>query len=185
METTSATLLARVRNPDDRFAWERFVAIYGPLLFCWAKRLKLPQRDAADLVQDVLLLLVRVLPRFEYRQEGGFRKWLKTVAHNQWRTIARRRELPISGAAASDVAVPNEAEEFWEVEYHQRLVQQFLKVIRPEVEPTTWSAFQEYVVKGRDPQEVADELGLTRASVYLAKSRILKRLRDELQGLDD
>lgn len=185
METTSATLLQRVRSPDDRAAWERFVSIYGPLLLCWANRLRLPQRDATDLVQDVLLLLVRVLPNFEYRREGGFRKWLKTVAHNQWRSLARRRELPLSGLGAAEVADPKDAEDFWEVEYHQRLVQQFLRVIRPELEPHTWQAFEEYVVQGRDPQEVADRLGMSRAAVYLAKSRILRRLREELHGLDD
>jgi RNA polymerase sigma-70 factor, ECF subfamily len=184
METTSSTLLERVRDPADHAAWERFVSIYGPLLACWASKLKLPQREATDLVQDVLLLLVRVLPRFEYRREGGFRNWLKTVAHNQWRTTARRRQLPFISSAEIDIPVPDEAEQFWEKEYHQRLVEQLLNNIRAEFEPTTWQAFDNYVVQGQDAELVARQLNLSRASVYLAKSRILKRLREELRALD-
>src|SRR5688572_30148894 len=90
MHTTSASLLERLRTPDREEAWPRFVRLYTPLLFYWARRAGLPQDDAADLVQDVLVVLVQKLPTFTYEPGKTFRGWLRTVALNKWRERCRR-----------------------------------------------------------------------------------------------
>src|SRR5262245_37406044 len=90
---TPASLLERLRQPDQDDAWPRFVQLYTPLLYSWSRRLGLQEPDAADLVQDVLLHLVRKLPEFTYDQNRSFRGWLRVVVLNVWRN-RRRAELP-------------------------------------------------------------------------------------------
>ena len=78
---TPASLLERLRQPGQDQAWARFVDLYTPLLFYWARRLGCQESEAADLVQEVLLLLVRKLPGFTYDQHKSFRGWLRTIAY--------------------------------------------------------------------------------------------------------
>ena len=89
MHTTSVSLLKRLHQPEDQLAWARFVDLYTPLLFHWARRTGLPEADAADLIQDVFGVLVRKLPEFAYDEQRSFRGWLRTVLLNQWRTRLR------------------------------------------------------------------------------------------------
>jgi RNA polymerase sigma-70 factor (ECF subfamily) len=183
VETTSLTLLQRLRQPDAQRAWERFVELYTPVLFCWARRLGLQESDAADLVQDVLALLVNKLPTFVYDQGKSFRGWLRTVLTNQWRTRLRRR-----GGATGEVLDPDQlaapAEEaFWEDEYRKQLVGRALSLMEAEFQPTTWKACWECVVNDRPAPLVAAELGLSHGAVRAAKFRVLNRLRQELHGL--
>src|SRR5258708_3966903 len=90
MHTTSASLLERLRQPDAADAWRRFVRLYTPLLYYWARGLGLPTHDAADLVQEVLVVLVHKLPEFNYDPTKSFRGWLRTIALNKWRERCRR-----------------------------------------------------------------------------------------------
>src|SRR5262245_32099291 len=90
MNTTSASLLERLRQPGAAEAWRRFVHLYTPLLYYWARGAGLPTHDAADLVQDVLVLLVQKLPEFAYDPGKSFRGWLRTIALNKWRERCRR-----------------------------------------------------------------------------------------------
>src|SRR5688572_18098029 len=117
MLSTSVTLLQRVRRPDDQAAWERFVALYAPLLFRWAQRAGLAEADAADLVQEVLLALLHELPRFEYDPAHSFRAWLKTVTINKCRERQRRRVLAAGAGGPEEplAAQPAESdlEAFW------------------------------------------------------------------------
>src|SRR5712692_822077 len=97
MNSTSVSLLEQLRNPAESKttgpAWERFVELYTPLLYYWARRLGLRDQDAADLVQDVFLVLVRKLPEFSYDRHKSFRAWLRTVTLNKWRERQRQRTL--------------------------------------------------------------------------------------------
>src|SRR5689334_15765725 len=104
MNSTPASLLVRVRERTDQDAWARFVELYTPFLYAWARRLELSPEEAADLVQDVFTLLIQKLPQFEYRQQGGFRAWLKTVTLNKWREKHRRRTVPTAQPLPDDVA---------------------------------------------------------------------------------
>jgi RNA polymerase sigma-70 factor (ECF subfamily) len=186
MNATPASLLERLRRPGEPEAWGRFVQLYTPLLYHWARRLGLPREDAADLVQEVLTLLAQKLPHFAYDKHRRFRAWLWTVTLNQWRTNRRRHtSTPVQGRedAFSELAVPDDAEAVSEAEYRQYLVGRALKLMQAEFQPSTWQAFWQCVVCDRPGAEVARELGLTENAVYLAKGRVLRRLREELDGL--
>src|SRR6516225_8631890 len=98
MHTTSASLLERLRLPTDQAAWERFVQLYTPLLYYWARHLGLQPNAAADLVQDVLTALVQKLPEFVYDRDKSFRNWLRTLTLNRWRNNRRRRAVPVLDA---------------------------------------------------------------------------------------
>jgi len=190
MLSTSVTLLQRVRQRDDQAAWERFVSLYTPLLFRWALRAGLNESDAADLVQDVLLLLMNELPTFEYDpQRGTFRGWLKTLTINKCREIQRRRRSDIATGgennAIDGVPANSALEAFWETEYRQHLVRKALEIMRTDFEPTTWQACIEHTVNEKTAAEVGRELGLSEGAVYVAKARVLRRLRQELAGLLD
>src|SRR5947209_11352440 len=103
MDSTLSSLLYRLHQPGDRAAWDRFVELYSGLLLDWAHALGLQEADAADLVQDVFMILVRVLPTFQLDQHKSFRGWLQTVLRNRWRDWMRRRALEPRPAGAGMV----------------------------------------------------------------------------------
>jgi RNA polymerase sigma-70 factor (ECF subfamily) len=188
MHTTPVSLLERVRSPGEQLAWGRFVEMYTPLLYYWSCRMGLQESDAADLVQEVFAILVVKLPEFVYDRKKSFRGWLRTILYNKWRDKQRRiaAEPPMQGGSGlADQPGPPEPATFWEIEYRQQLVGRALELMQSEFQPTTWRACWEVVVSGRPVAEVARELGITVDSVYAAKSRVLRRLRKELEGLLD
>ena len=186
MDTTPASLLERLRQPDPDRAWERFVELYTPLLLYWARKRGLQPHDAADLVQDVFALLWVKLPEFRYDAGKSFRAWLRTVTVNRWRERLRREQgRPDAGARPlPDVPGP-EAPDLWEAEYQKHVVRKALGLMQSEFEPTTWKACWEVVGHDRSAAEVAAELGLSVGAVRAAKFRVLARLRRELEGLLD
>jgi RNA polymerase sigma-70 factor (ECF subfamily) len=180
-------LLERLRQADDREAWDRFVALYTPLFYHWARRLGLQQSDAADLVQDVFAVLVRRLPHFRYQAGKRFRGWLWTVLVNKWKRARKRQAAGPTTAEALLDTLPS-AEDgggFEEAEYRQYLIGRALRLMQADFQPVTWKACWEYAVVGRPAAEVAAELGVSVNAVHLAKSRVLRRLRQELVGLLD
>ena len=185
MQNTSLTLLQRLREPADTSAWNRFVELYTPLLYYWARRAGLQSADASDLVQDVFQLLLLKLPEFQYDKSKSFRSWLRTVTMNKWRERARRISEKARGGSelGAEPAIADGAQTFWDDEYHKMLAARALKVMQGSFEPATWKACWESVVNERPATEIAAELGLTANAVYLARSRVLRRLREELQGL--
>jgi RNA polymerase sigma-70 factor, ECF subfamily len=186
MHTTPASLLERLRGPTEQAAWNRFVALYAPLLYHWCRRLGLPYQDALDLVQDVLLLLLRKLPDFTYNPSKRFRGWLWTLLANKHRENQRRRAVTsgrLEPHALAELAGPDEISLIDEEEYRQHLVQRALQLMRTEFEPTTWQACWQYVVVGKSVAEVAAELGMSPGAVRAAKFRVISRLRSELNGL--
>ena len=184
MDTTSASLLERLRVSGDQEAWSKLVDLYSPLLLFWARKAGLARADAEDLVQEVFAVLVRKLPQFQYDRGRGFRNWLRTITLNKWRDVCRRRarRAGLSDEPLGDVVEPP-PEDLTDAEYRAQLVARALELIESDFEPTTWRAFQQTAVLGRVPAEVAAELGVTRNVVYLARCRVLRRLRDELDGL--
>jgi RNA polymerase sigma-70 factor (ECF subfamily) len=181
MATTSLTLLDRVRGPADPVAWDRFVRLYTPLLLRWAERDGLQSADAADLAQEVLVKLLRALPAYRREEGRTFRGWLRQVTANQARDYRRRRatrSLPEAdglsgvGSTADDPAA--------EAEDQRVLVRRALDLIRVDFSDATWAAFSGAVLGGRSAGEVAAELGVSVNTVYLARHRVLARLRDEI-----
>jgi RNA polymerase sigma-70 factor, ECF subfamily len=189
MTKTPASLLERLREPFEPEAWERFVSLYTPLLYTWGRQVGLQEQDTADLVQDVFVKLVKVLPTFTYHaHKGGFRRWLRTVTLNTWRDQRKRRSdrpLPGNEAALAEVVAPNLPESFWEAEYSMHLVNQAMRLVQADFQPATWKAFWEQVVVGRPAKEVAAELRMSTGAAYAAKFRVVDRLRQDLAGMLD
>ena len=188
MDSTSASLLMRLRSPGNEQAWDRFVELYTPLIYYWARRAGLQPQDASDLVQEVLALLVKKLPEFQYDQSKSFRGWLRTVTLNKWREVNRKKSLNIVDASQStmvNVPNPQSAESYWDLDYRRELVARAMEMMKPEFSPATWKACCEFLKSGRPAAEISAESGLSVWTIYSAKARVMKRLRQELDGLLD
>jgi RNA polymerase sigma factor (sigma-70 family) len=189
---TSVSLLDRLRAGPDPQSWDRLLQIYEPFLRQFFRHPAL-RADADDLLQDVLAVLVRELPRFDRRRAGSFRAWLRTVAVNRvgeyWRR-AGLRERPEGGTDAAarlaELADPaGGPSRQWDAEHDRFVARRLLDLLEPEFSAGTWAAFRRQAVDGRSAAEVAAELGTTVNAVLLAKSRVLRRLREEATGLID
>jgi len=188
MSSTPVSLLERLRQPNQAAAWDRFVHLYTPLLCHWSHRLGLRGQDIEDLVQEILTVLVQRLPEFQYDPDKRFRGWLWTVTLNKWRERFRRIPTKTEGTGPhvlDELPDPNSAEGISEVEYRQYLTRRAMELMCSEFKPATWKAFWECVVNERPAAEVARELELSENAVYLAKGRVLRLLRKELEGLLD
>lgn len=187
MDRTPASLLDQLRGPARTAAWPRFVRLYTPLLAHWADRAGVPPSDRPDLIQDVFLVLLRALPTFDYDPGRSFRAWLHTVLVTRW-ADARRKRVPVPLAAADSFPAPPVADHvplIDEAEYRSVLVARAARLVEADFNPATWQAFWKTAVEGAAPGAVAAELGLSPNAVYLARSRVLARLRQELAGLLD
>lgn len=191
-ESTSLSLIERVRLHDP-VAWRRFSELYGPVVYRWAQRHGLQPQDAADVVQDVFASVAQNLGGFRRRNAADtFRGWLWTVTRNKVLDVYRRRQAEPAGAGGSTAhrrleQLP-ELPEFDDEpadSFAADLSHRALLLIQTEFEATTWQAFWAVAVDGKSPADAAAELGLTVAAVYKAKSRVLLRLRQELDGLLD
>ena len=187
MNPTSLSLLDRLRGarPDDP-EWNRLQGIYLPLIQRWIKRVPGLDDEAADLAQEVLVIMVREIPRFDRQREGSFRAWLRQVTVNQVRNHQKRRhrrptvELDPSDAFLDRLAQPNsELAREWDLDHDRQVFQKLQAVVQPGFAPTTWEAFRRFALDGVPAAQVAEELGLSANAVILAKSRILKKLRQE------
>ncbi len=187
MHTTSVSLLQRLRKTGTDPDWRRFVDLYTPLLFHWVRQSGIRPPDDADLVQDVFATLIQKLGRFDYDAQKSFRGWLRAVALNKARDRLRRKPLPRDpdqGRLASTVDHVDDPNG-WEREHQMFLAATALKVMRAEFQEVTWKACWEFVVSGRPAAEIAAELGISENGVYVAKCRVMRRLRKELAGLLD
>ena len=188
MDSTSVSLLRRLQSADSGMAWERFVELYSPLIYQCARRQGLSSADAADLLQEVLAVLVSKLPDFQYDSKRQFRSWLRTVTRNKVADFHRRRTSKPridAGQGIEIVADTASSDLFEESEYRRYLAGRALKIMRDEFSEKSWQAVWKHVVDGVPAREIATELEMTVNAVYLAKSRVLARLREELEGLLD
>jgi RNA polymerase sigma-70 factor (ECF subfamily) len=186
MDKTPFTLLERLRKPDDAEAWARFVALAAPFLFDAARRWGLQDADAADVVQDVFAVLAQKLPAFRYDPAHSFRSWLRTVLLNKCRDRRRRLTSGVvrpPGPRLPEIAAPDPVDVFADDEYYRALAVRALHLMQAEFADTTWRACWEQVVNDRSAVDVARELKITVNMAYLARSRVLARLRKELAGL--
>jgi RNA polymerase sigma-70 factor (ECF subfamily) len=188
--STSDTLLDRLKvaRRDDS-DWGRFEAVYRPLIRRWIGRIPGLGDEVDDVSQAVFLVLLREIPRFDRRREGSFRAWLRRVTVNRVRVYLRQRRRQIgTGAAQTDGFLDQMADSRSllarqiDEEHHQHVCNALLAAVRADFTQATWEAFQQFAVDGRPASEVARELGLTVNAVVKAKSRVLKRLRQEAAG---
>jgi RNA polymerase sigma-70 factor (ECF subfamily) len=187
MLTTSPTLLEQLREPGRADAWDRFVRLYTPLVLAWARRQGFRGADAEDVAQEVLVTLVRELPTYDRGPGRSFRGWLLRVVANEGADFrCRRATRPLPGPdGLSGAGDPAAAADLEEAEYRRLLVARGLELVRPDFGEATWAAFTGVMVHGRPAAEVAARLGMTENAVYLARHRVLARLRRELDGLLD
>jgi RNA polymerase sigma-70 factor (ECF subfamily) len=187
---TRPSLLVRIRDPLDAAAWAQFVDVYAPLIYGYARRHGLQDADAADLTQDVLRAVAAAAGRLEYDpRRGSFRGWLFTVVRNDLRTFLDRRRRQERGAGGTDAQhlldqQPDRGDgpdALWQQEYERRLFRWAAERVRHDVEEKTWQAFWQTAVEGRGAREAAAALGLSVAAVYMARSRVLARLKELVQ----
>jgi RNA polymerase sigma-70 factor (ECF subfamily) len=190
---TRPSLLVRLRDHRDRLAWAEFVELYAPVVFGFARKQGLQDADAADLTQDVFRSVARAMGRFDYRPgEGGFRVWLFQVARNHLRSFLRRavRQARFAGTDADSLALDELPaaeellEDIWEREWRREVFAQACRVVRPQVRPATWEAFHRTAVRGEPGADVAEDLGISLAAVYLARGRVFARLREYVENLE-
>jgi RNA polymerase sigma-70 factor (ECF subfamily) len=194
--TTRASLLLRLRDPADDRAWVEFTDLYGPLIRRVARRGGLQDADAADLEQEVFRAVAGAIGRYDPDPaRGSFRGWLLRIARNLLLNLlaARRRHPPAGGG--TDVfallqAVPDPAGEdstVFEAEYRRRTFEWAAEQVRDEFRPATWQAFWRTAVGGEETAAVAKNLGMSVGAVYVARSRVLARIRskvEEIEGAD-
>jgi RNA polymerase sigma-70 factor (ECF subfamily) len=189
---TSQSLLERLRDRNDRHAWQRLLAVYEPWLRGWLSRHELQPADVEDVLQEILVVVSEKLPDFVHSgHTGAFRSWLRTILTNQVRHFLRgkrNRQAVLSPQPRADwvdqLADPRSAlSRQWDQEHDRHLARRLLASIQMEFNPKTWQVFQMLVLDDRPAAEVARDLGLTANAVYVAKARVLARLRTELRGL--
>ena len=187
--STRASLLVRLRDRLDASAWREFVRLYGPVVYWFARRRGLQDADAADLTQEVLKSVSASVGAFDPTQ-GLFRSWLFTLAHRRLYDLQQSRERQPAGAGdhatlqlLNDVPAKDD-EAFWDQEYERQLFTLAAERLRPTLAESTWQAFQLTAVDGKDGQEVAKTLGISVAAVYLAKSRVMVKLKLEIGRLN-
>lgn len=181
---TSLSLLARLGEAPQNTDWQRLHQLYEPLLRAWARRAGVD--DADDLIQEVMLVLVKELPIFERRREGAFRAWLRSILVNRMREHFRQtNRLPLaSESMLAELSIDTSPmSQLWEREHDLFIAKRLLTLVEHDFHPTTWQAFRLQVIDSRTAQETAQELNITVNAALLAKSRILKRLREESQGM--
>lgn len=197
---TSLSLLERLqdRGRPDNESWTRMVDMYSPLIRNWLKRHGLEGQDADDIVQEVLSVVFRRLPDFQRNDRtGSFRAWLRTIAVNCLRDFwkSRRRRKAGAGLASGSDDVQQMLDELadsasalsqlWDREHDRHVTQYLLQLIKPEFSDANWEAFERVAIRGESAKTVAADLDVTLNAIYIARSRILARLREECSGIVD
>jgi RNA polymerase sigma-70 factor (ECF subfamily) len=194
--TTHPSLLVRICNRQDHDAWMQFVKLYAPPIFRFLKRHGLQDADAADLAQEVFAAVALWIERLKYdRQRGKFRGWLFALTRHKLSNFIHRAQLPDKATGDAEVRRRLESQpapqpemledRVWDEEYEMCLLQWAAEKVRVDFRGQTWEAFWQTRVEGRSIEEVAIELGLTHGAVYIARCRVLKRLREEIQLVEE
>jgi len=192
MNETSLSLLARLRRSPDSEGWNRLNELYAPLIRTWLRKYDVQPSDADDLTQEVLLAVSKDVCKFEHGgHPGAFRGWLKAILVNRLRNFWRARDrgalvradtfIDERLAQLDDPA--SEISQIWNRQHDQHVLGQLLALAEPHFAPDTWKAFCRVALDGVRADVVAQELGISLNAVFIAKSRVLSRLRLEAEGL--
>jgi len=191
-DSTSSHMVSRLRDRDAE-AWLHMVDLYGPLVFYWCRRAKLQQADAADILQNVFAAVSASIDGYQSRAEGTFRGWLWTITQHKindhFRSTQRHGEA--TGGTSANVRMaevptptieyqPSETDDAQDRQEFSAMLHRGLENVKAEFEDRTWKAFWRAAVEGDSTADIAAEMGITANAVRQAKSRVLRRLRDEL-----
>jgi RNA polymerase sigma-70 factor (ECF subfamily) len=190
---TSTTLLEGLRDPANQGVWLAFVERYRPLIVRYGRRLELSAEDAEDVAQASLLAFCEAFRAQRYdRLRGRLRQWLFGIVHNQVKNWQRRQGRRAPGLPETKaerlldgLEAPDGLEQLWEAEWRDCVARACLDEVRREVQESTFRAFERFALEGRPAEEVAAELGITPNSVYTAKRRILRRVRELKPLMED
>ena len=187
--STESSLLRRVQAQDDG-AWRSFVDLYGPLIYSWCRRRGVAREDASDVTQETFAAVARSVAAFDHAgAQGSLRGWLWTITRNKLQDLFRRRSPGGQATGGSEMqqrlhelpeqSLSESTDSFVESDV-QSLLHRGLEQVQAEFEPRTWRAFCCVVLEGRDTASVAVELGMSTNHVRQVKSRVLRRLREQL-----
>lgn len=194
MQTTSVSLLERLAQDGDNADWQRLITLYKPFIEKIVRGYPALASHAEDVAQEVMLVLMRELPVFQRQRAGSFRTWLRGVTVNQLRKSLRQNkrspveagDLPQLEEQLAQLADPmSVVAKNWDDEHDRAVLARVMEIVKNDFQPQTWQAFELYAIREQPPAQVADELGISINSVLLAKSRILRRMREEAAGLVD
>jgi RNA polymerase sigma-70 factor (ECF subfamily) len=187
---TSVTLLGRLRQvPPDQAAWAQFADRYGRKIYGWCRQWNLQEADAEDITQGVLLKLAEKMRAFEYDPAKSFRAWLKTVTRHAWLDTCSARKVAAAGGSQvleqlNAVEAREDLVRRLEEEFDRELYDEAAARVRMRVTPRTWEAFDRTAIQNQSGAEAAQALGMKVAAVFVARSKVQKMLREELQQLD-
>lgn len=189
------SLLERVRARDAP-AWERLTRLFTPLVLDWVRCGGIPKADVPDVTQDVFLEVARSVARFRREHPGDtFTGWIRTITRRRVAGYVRTRRGETGPVGGSDARrqleqvrdplpdAPDAPDAPDEEADRAEVLRRGLELVRGDVAENTWAAFERVALNNRPPADVAAELGMTLGAVYVAKSRVLKRLREELDGI--
>ena len=189
---TRATLLANIQSPENHEAWEEFVVIYRPVIYRMARRRGMQDADAQDVAQNILVRIAGAIANYEQKDGTRFRHWLRRVARNAILSAITRspQDAAAGGTAAADLLDEQTNSDpgldaDLEKEHRRELYLRAAASVRTDVNAETWQAFEMTVVQGQACEDVAKRLGKSVGTVYAARSRIIKRLRDRIQRMEE
>lgn len=195
-EPTRVTLIGRIQDVEDAAAWGEFVDLYGPMIINFCRKRGVAEHDIEDITQEVLSSMSQAIRNFDYDPEKGtFRSWLYRFVRNRlsrhWRWRERHPDRG-SGRTTIQRVIENqesgdeaEQEKDWETEYQKRIFQWAAAKVREEVAEQTWQAFEMVAIENRPVEEVASALGIKSGAVYVAKSRIITRMRETVETITE
>jgi RNA polymerase sigma-70 factor (ECF subfamily) len=177
--------LGRLRqNPRDEKSWSEFVERYGAMMLTWCARWGLQPNDAEDVTQNVLVQLAKQMREFEYDPDGSFRGWLRTLAYRAWCDLiasqSRKRQQYMSDEVLAVLESEDACRAFLEQidsEARQDRLEEAMERARLRVEPHTWRAFELTALQNVSGDEAALQLNMNIGAVYVAKSRIVRMIR--------
>lgn len=190
---TRASLILRLQNAADIAAWDEFAEIYAPVVYRSARRVGLQAADADDVVQEVLSAVSVSVAQWIHRDDrGAFRAWLFRIARNtaiDFLTRRKHRPWAEGGAAASrglgEIETTADVSSHFDLEVRREMFTRASEIVRSQVSDTTWQAFHRTSVLGLPIETVARQLRVSPGSVYIARSRVMKRLQDVVRKLTE
>jgi RNA polymerase sigma-70 factor, ECF subfamily len=189
---TRVSLILRLGEAEDVRAWQEFAGIYGPALYRLALRRGLQSADAEDVAQEILFAVARAIERFQPDPtQAKFRTWLSRIARNLLADFcAGRAKRPLtqlvsdSWLRAADLSETSEAGEDFDQEYRAAIFQLAASRVRERVTSDTWTAFELTAIQHQTTDQVARQLSMAVGTVYVARCRVLKLLRGEVEQLE-
>jgi len=191
-DSTRLSLLVRLRHEGDQLAWEQFVEVYSPFVYAFLRRRGLQDADAGDVTQEVLQTVARYVRGFQHERKGSFRNWLITIARSRLSDFLARQKRGVSGTGGTTALkrleeAPSRDDEdaFLDREYEKCVFEWAAKRVQAATKESTWQAFWRTHIEGQGCKQAAQSLGLSVEAVYMARCRVLARLKKEVEQLED